>query len=392
VNQWQVPLVDVRLPLAATGAASDILARGWLSMGPEVQAFEEAFAVFAGVEHAVACSSGTAALQLALAGARIQPGDEVVMPSLTFVACANIVRLMGAQPVLADITSEDDLTLDPERAAAAMTPRTRALIVMHYGGNPSATELVDLARERGIALIEDAAHAPGAGRTQVGPCGGWGLAGCFSFFANKNLPLGEGGMLTTHDPEVAALARSLRSHGMTTTTWDRAGAAHSDYDVERAGWNMRLDEPRAAMGRAVLDILEFWNGRRATAAALYRERLAGLPVAIPFTGDRRGGDSAHHLMTVLLPAGTDRDAVTHELAARGVQTSVHYRPIHRFSAYEHLGGRLERTDAVWPRLLTLPLFPHITRAQVEHVCDALSDALAQDPRTDRGAVAVPGPS
>ena len=392
MNSWQVPLVDVRLPLAATGAASDTLARGWLSMGPEVQAFEEAFADFIGVEHAVACSSGTAALQLALAAARIEPGDEVVMPALTFVACANVVKLMGAQPVLADITGDDDLTLDPERTEAAFTERTRALIVMHYGGNPVSAQLVQAARERGVALIEDAAHAPGASRSELGSCGGWGLAGCFSFFANKNLPLGEGGMLTTRDAEVAALARSLRSHGMTTTTWDRAGAAHSDYDVQRAGWNMRLDEPRAAMGRAVLDILDFWNSRRASAAALYRERLADLPVHVPFGGARGGADSAHHLMAALLPPGSDRDEVARKLADRGVQTSVHYRPIHRFSAYQELGGRLDRTDAVWPRLLTLPLFPHITQGQVEQVCDALSDALAQDPRTDREAVAAPGPS
>src|SRR4029079_6451003 len=166
------------------------------------------------------------------------------------------------------------------------TTRTRALIVMHYGGNPVATELIKAAREAGVTIIEDAAHTPGASRPELGSCGGWGLAGCFSFFANKNLPLGEGGMLTTRDAEVAALARSLRSHGMTTATWDRAGAAHSDYDVERPGWNMRLDEPRAAMSRAVLDVLDFWNGRRATAAALYRERLADLPVSVPFTGDR----------------------------------------------------------------------------------------------------------
>jgi dTDP-4-amino-4,6-dideoxygalactose transaminase len=392
VSEWQVPLVDVRLPLAATGAVSETLARGWLSMGPEVQAFEEAFADFVGVEHAVACSSGTAALQLALSAARVQPGDEVVMPALTFVACANLVRLMGAEPVLADIAGDEDLTLDAERTPAAFTDRTRALIVMHYGGNPVATDVIRAARDAGIAVIEDAAHAPGAARAELGPCGGWGLAGCFSFFANKNLPLGEGGMLTTHDPEVAALARSLRSHGMTSTTWDRAGGAHADYDVPHAGWNMRLDEPRAAMGRAVLDILDFWNSRRAAAAALYRERLADLPVSIPFSGGRRDGDSAHHLMAILLPPGTDREHVARELAARGVQTSVHYRPIHRFTAYDGLAGTLDRTDAVFPRLLSLPLFPHITQAQIDQVCEALGHALARDPRTDRGAVAVPGPS
>jgi dTDP-4-amino-4,6-dideoxygalactose transaminase len=392
MNRWQVPLADVRLPLAATGAASETLARGWLSMGAEVQAFEEAFACFVGVEHAVACSSGSAALQLALAAACVEPGDEVVMPALTFVACANLVRLMGAEPVLADIAGDDDLTLDPERAAAAFTPRTRALVVMHYGGNPVAAELIRAARDAGVAVIEDAAHAPGAARPELGSCGGWGLAGCFSFFANKNLPLGEGGMLTTRDPEVAALARSLRSHGMTTTTWDRAASPHSDYDVKLAGWNLRLDEPRAAMGRAILDILDFWNDRRAAATALYRERLADVPVSIPFGGDRRGAGSAHHLMTILLPPGTDRAQVAGALAAHGVQTSVHYRPIHRFSAYAQLGGQLDRTDAVFPRLLSLPLFPHITQAQIELVCHALSDALARAPRRDRGAVAVPGPS
>ena len=390
---WQVPLTDVRLPLAATRAAGDTLAAGWLSMGPEVQAFEEAFAEFAGVGHAVACSSGSAALQLALTAADVRPGDEVVMPALTFVACANLVRLMGAVPVLADVAGEDDLTLDPERTAALFSERTRALIVMHYGGHPVAAELVSAARDAGVALIEDAAHAPGASRASLGPCGSWGMAGCFSFFANKNLPLGEGGMLTTNDPDVAALGRSLRSHGMTTTTWDRAGGAQAVYDVERPGWNLRMDEPRAAMGRAVLDILDFWNGRRASAVELYLERLSAIPaVTVPFASGRGDADPAHHLMTVLLAPGSDRDAVAAALARQGIQTSVHYRPIHTFKAYADLKANIERTDAIWPRLLTLPLFPHITTGQVDAVCEALSCALAGAPRTDPGAVAVPEPS
>jgi dTDP-4-amino-4,6-dideoxygalactose transaminase len=371
---WRVPVADVRLPDAARAAVADVIRSGWLSMGPRVAQFEDAFARYAGTEHALACSSATAALQLALAAAGVGEGDEVVMPSLTFVACANAARLAGARPVFADVVGSSDLTLDPEAAAAAIGPRTRAVVCMHYAGRPCATELAELCRERGVALIEDAAHAPGAATADGTRCGAVGTAGCFSFFANKNLPLGEGGMLTTGDAGVAAAARALRSHGMTSGTWERHAGGESSYDVERPGWNFRMDELHAALGLELLPLLDDWNERRARAVARYGELLDGV-VELPFADRPSAERPAHHLMVVLLPEGTDRDAVAGALAADGVQTSVHYRPIHTFSAYAGSPAPA-RTDAVWRRLLTLPLFPHITDEQIELVVRSLSAALA----------------
>jgi len=316
----------------------------------------------------------------------------VVMPALTFVACANAARLAGARPVFADVAGAHDLTLDPQSAADAIGPRTRALVVMHYGGRPASTELVALARERGIALIEDAAHAPGAAATGRKRCGGWGLAGCFSFFANKNLPLGEGGLLTTNDADVAVAARALRTHGMTSGTWQRHAGGESSYDVERPGWNFRLDELHAALGLALLPSLDEWNEARGRAVARYRQALSELDgVELPFAERPAAERPAHHLMVALLPEEADRDAVARELAERGVQTSVHYRPIHTFAAYGGAAGGagLERTDALWPRLLTLPLFPHIADEQIELVVESLSAALARAPRRPRAGAAAP---
>jgi len=370
---WRVPLSDVRLPAEAIDAAREALASGWLSSGPRVSEFEEDLAAYVGARHAVACSSGTAALELAYAALDLGPGDEVAMPSLTFVAGANAARLRGAEPVFCDVLGEDDLTIDPESLARCVTPRTRAVVLMHYGGRPCVPEALAVARERGLAVIEDAAHALGA-EGAPGRCGSWGDLACFSFFANKNLPLGEGGMLTTDDPDLAERALRLRSHGMTSATWERhTGAATTTYDVTRPGHNFRFDEARAAMGAVMLRRLDRGNELRGALVARYRQRLAAVPgVEMPF-GDRPSAEcSAHHIAVAVLPAEADRERVAAGLREAGVQTSVHYPPTHSFTAYADARADIERTEALAGRLLTLPLFPHLEPGQVDLVCDALA--------------------
>ena len=373
---WAVPLSDVRLPSDAVAAATDTLASGWLSSGPMVERFERAFADYVGTRHAVACSSGTAALQLAYSAIGVRPGDEVIMAALNFVAAANVAVFAGARPVLGDIAGEDDLTVDPDSVAALIGPRTRAVVAMHYGGHPCSVGLAEVARAAGVPLIEDASHAPGAeagGRR----CGTHGIAGCFSFFANKNLPLGEGGMLTTDDDEVADHVRLVRSHGMTAPTWTRHSGGVRSYDVVTAGLNLRLDEPRAAMGVVMLGSLDAENSRRREHLADYRRRLERLPgVQMPFAHRPADETRAAHLCVVLLPPGTNRDAVRDSMADAGVQTSVHYPPISSLSAHADAGAELPRTDVVAPRLLTLPLYGHMTGKQVELVVDQLERALA----------------
>jgi len=242
-------------------------------MGPQVAEFEREFASFCGATHAFSVANGTAALHLALLALGCGPGDEVLVPSLNFVAAANTIGHVGATPVFCDITSTEDLTVSPEDLEAAIGSATRAIVVMHYGGHPcQMDEILEIAARRGLSVIEDAAHAPGAtyrGRM----CGTIGDVGCFSFFSNKNLPVGEGGMVVTNDDALAEKIRLLRSHGMTTLTWDRhRGHAHS-YDVVAQGFNYRLDEIRAAIGLVQLRRLERQNADRARVVAFYRDAL-----------------------------------------------------------------------------------------------------------------------
>jgi dTDP-4-amino-4,6-dideoxygalactose transaminase len=375
-SRWRVPLSDVRLPPAAVAAARTTLESGWLSSGPRVREFEEEMAAYVGTRHAVACSSGTAAVELAYAALELGDGDEIAMPSLTFVAGANAARLRGAEPVFCDVIGDDDLTIDPESIRRVATDRTRAVVLMHYGGHPCRPEVLEAARDQGLVVIEDAAHALGSSGPP-GPCGSWGDVGCFSFFANKNLPLGEGGMLVTDDSELAERALRLRSHGMTTATWERHTGAAPTYDVRSPAHNFRFDEARAAMGSVMLRELSSQDELRGGLSARYRELLDGVDgVAMPFAS--RGGDerSAHHLAVAALDRGLDRDAVADRLRAAGVQTSVHYPPTHRFGAHRGARADVARTDDLADHVITLPLFPHMEPGQVDLVCELLAEAVA----------------
>ena len=377
---WAVPLADVLVDDELRAAVDEVISSGWWSMGPKVLEFEGAFAEFCEVRHAFAVANGTAALHLALLAAGCAPGDEVVLPSLNFVAAANAIAHTGAAPVFCDVLGPDDLNLDPADLEAAVGPRTKAVVVLHYGGFPCDMGAVhEIAERRGLTVIEDAAHAPG-GIWQGKKCGGLGLAGCFSFFSNKNLPIGEGGMITTDDDDLADSIRLLRSHGMTTLTWERHRGHASSYDVVAQGFNYRLDELRAAMGLVQMSRLPAENAARSKIAARYREALDGVEgITMPFREVADGTTAAHHLAVVVLPEGT-RDAVRATLVEQRIQTSVHYPPIHLFSQYKEIGSErpLPRTEAVAERILTLPLYAHMSDEQVELVTRSVLEALAAE--------------
>jgi dTDP-4-amino-4,6-dideoxygalactose transaminase len=376
-SRWRIPLSDVLVDDELVDAVLGVVRSGWWSMGPRVEQFESDFAAFCGAAHAIAVANGTAALHLALLAVGCGSDDEVVVPSLNFVAAANTIEHTGAAPVFCDIAGPHDLNLDPADLEAAVTPRTKAVVVLHYGGNPcDMTSVDEIAERHGLVVVEDAAHAPGAslnGRM----CGTLGRVGCFSFFANKNLPVGEGGMIVTDDDELAARLRLLRSHGMTTLTWDRHRGHASSYDVLLPGFNYRLDEVRAAVGSVQLSRLPEENAGRARVAARYRSALedrAGLTV--PFGDDDATRVPSHHLAVVVLPEGADRAAVRGALADAGIQTSVHYPPIHTFTAYQGVSGRpLPQTDAVAERLLTLPLYGRMTDDDADLVAETLLQTL-----------------
>ncbi len=381
MTNWKVPLADVTIGAEEIEATTSILKSGWLSMGPETRRFEEEFARFLGVPHALAVTNGTTALHLACLALGLEPGDEVLCPALTFVATANAILYTGARPVFVDVGGPRDLNLSVADASRKVSPRTRAIMVVHYAGYPCDMDGIrGLADRHGLKIIEDAAHAPGAiFRTADGPkpLGTLGDVGCFSFFANKNLTTGEGGMVVTSDPEVADKVRLARSHGMTTLTWDRHRGHSFSYDVTALGYNYRLDEVRAALGLIQLGKLPAANARRRELTRLYRERLHEITgLTLPFAPELEA--SACHLFPAVLPPGTDRAGFMEALAGRGIQTSIHYPPIHRFAHYQSLwppdfDHGLPQTEEVTARLVTLPLFPGMTEAQLERVATAVEE-------------------
>lgn len=376
--RWKVTLADNTIGEQEIQAVCDVLRSRWLSAGPVNREFEREFAAALGVPDAVAVSSGTAALHLAATTLGLRPGDEVIMPSLTFVASAATTALHGATPVFADVVSSRDLTVGPDDVRRLINDRTKAIVAMHYAGFPADLRaLCAIAREHGLTLIEDAAHAPVV-RAGDAMLGAHGDIGCFSFYATKNITTGEGGMVIARDPAVLDRVRLTRAHFIATSSWDRMGSTSAGYDVDGIGLNYRPTEISAALGRIQLAKLRADRVRRSELVALYRAALSEVPgLTIPFTD--RTGDTAHHLMTVLLPPGTDREAIREALAAAGVQSSVHYPPIHTFSYYARTFASDRRplpvTDNVAPRLLSVPLHARMTDNDAVLVADTLVKVL-----------------
>jgi dTDP-4-amino-4,6-dideoxygalactose transaminase len=372
--KWLVPLADLDFDEKEIKAVMGVLRSKWLTMGQVTQEFERRFADFLGIKYAFAVANCTAALHLANIVTGVGPGDEVILPSLSFVATANAVLYTGATPVFADITSLDNLNISPRDIERCVNQRTRAIIVMHYGGYPCAMEeILRIARKHDLVVIEDAAHAPGAAINGK-MVGTFGDVSCFSFFSNKNLATGEGGMVVTNRDDLAEKLGVLRSHGMTSLTWDRhRGHAHS-YDVVDLGYNYRIDEMRSALGLVQLEKLEQNNRRRRELTAEYRWLLADVPeLSVPF--GQHSGTSACHLLSILLDGEIDRRSFIEGMRGQGVQASVHYPPIHQFSYYrERFGdraGMLPLTEAAGLREITLPLYPGMEISDVGIVVEAL---------------------
>ena len=364
---WRVPLADLDYGIEEEQAVRAVVQKRWLTMGATTQRFEKEFADFIGVKHALAVSNATVALHLACLALGIGEGDEVVAPSLTFVATTNAVLYTGAQVRFADIVSCDDLTIAPTEIEKQITPQTRAIMVMHYGGYACQMEsIMQIAAQHKLAVIEDAAHAPGASSNGKS-LGTIGDVGCFSFFSNKNLSTGEGGMLVTNRDDIAARVRLLRSHGMTSLTWDRhQGHAHS-YDVVDLGYNYRIDEIHSALGIAQLQKLRAGNASRRLITKKYWEALSETGLGLPFQDTECG--SACHLFPIVLPPGMDRQAFMEGMKADGIQTSIHYPPIHRFSFYRKLypNVSLPVTEDVAAREVTLPLYPTMDYQDIDWV-------------------------
>jgi len=364
---WRVPLVDLNIDQSEEEAVLDVLRRRWLTMGSVTQTFEKEFAEYVGANHALAVSNATVALHLACLSLGIGPGDEVIVPSLTFVATANAVLYTGAEVRFADIYGQDDLNIAPDSIAALVTPRTKAIIIVHYGGFPCRIdEIGKIAVEHNIAMIEDAAHAPGSWHSDR-HLGTWGDVGCFSFFSNKNLSTGEGGMLVTNRDDIIEKVRTLRSHGMTTLTWDRHQGHAYSYDVVDLGYNYRIDEIRSALGLAQLNKLEDNNNRREIISKRYWDGFKNQKIGLPFQGIQ--GRFSHHLFPIILPGTMDRIAFIDLMRKSGIQTSIHYPPIHQFSYFRQRYSDvvLPITEDIARREVTLPLYPTMKDEDIDFV-------------------------
>jgi dTDP-4-amino-4,6-dideoxygalactose transaminase len=374
-----LPLFDLRLQPQDLEAVAETLRSGWLTLGPRTAAFEEAFAAQLGARHAIALSSCTAALHLAYLAAGVGPGDEVIVPAFTFAATAAAALYCGGEPVFADIVSLANPSLDPVDVERRITPRTKAVCIVHYAGYAAAADRMrELCDERGIALIEDVAHAPSAtlhGRK----LGTWGLAGAFSFFSNKVLSVGEGGLLCTDDDEVAAFVRSRRSHAMTSGTWDRHSGRTDTYDVVGLGFNYRMDEPRAALLLSRLGRLEAEIERRRELTVRYRELLASVVgIIVPFE-DHEVASSSCYVLPIMIEQDGRQAEVSTRLRERGIQTSIFYPAIHRFTAYRERfpDVSLPITELASRTQLTLPLYPHMSFADQERVVAELAEAISR---------------
>lgn len=376
---WDIQLFKLNFDDQEPKAVADVVAGGWLAMGEKVNNFEAQFSKFLGGEtFCSAVANCTAALHMGLLALEVGRGDEVIIPSLTFVADVNVVNLVGATPVLADCTSLNDWNMSLETIEKLITPRTKAIIVVHYAGFPckDIVEINQLCCERGIGLIEDVAHAPGA-TVNGKACGTFGDVGCFSFFSNKNLSIGEGGMVSTTNAELNIKLQHLRCHGMTSLTLDRHKGRAITYDVAMPGLNYRMDEMHAALGSVQLAKLPAGNFKRGQHTERYRSQLQGSLVKIPFDDQSSSLVSVYHILPILLPNNTDRVAVIEALKAKKIQSSIHYPPFWDFSGYigKFSPSNTPISAEICRRQLTLPLFPTMTKNEVDQVCDTLLEAL-----------------
>jgi dTDP-4-amino-4,6-dideoxygalactose transaminase len=375
---WTVPLTDVRITEEDLQAVAETLRSGWLTMGPRTQAFEAAVQEWTGARHAVAVSSGTAALHLACAALGLGPGDEVIVPAFTFLATAHAPRYVGATPLLADVVAPGRPNLDPADVERRLTPRTRAVIAVHMCGYAAETDaLRALCRAHGLKLIEDAAQAFGARVDAAGALAGVaGDLGCMSFFSKKQLCVGEGGMVLTGDRQLADHVRLLRSHAMTSGTWDRHRGHEDSYDVVDVGFNFRLDEPRAALGLSRLPRVTGDIERRRATVRAYREMLKDLEGITLMWDDSAVEASSHFAFPVLFASREARIEAARAISERGIQTT-RYPALHQLTEYAPYAapGSLPRAEAAADRHLALPLSSAMTADQIDLVVGAVKAAL-----------------
>jgi len=373
---FKIPLFDLNFDEAEAKVAYDTIKSGWISTGPKCLELEERFAAMLGAKHALSLTNCTVALHLAMVLLDIKPGDEVIVPSLSFVATANAVRYVNATPVFADICSLAEPNISPEDIKRKINSKTKAIIVMHYAGFPCRMdEIMQMAREHNLKVVEDACHGP-LSEYNGKKLGTIGDIGCFSFFSNKNISTGEGGILVTNDAECFAEAKLLRSHGMTAMSYQRATGHATEYDVVCLGYNYRMDDIRASIALAQLDKLPADLKKRAQVRQNYLNALqANDRIIVPFA--EHNDFVSNYIFPIVLKGANkeQRDDLRNHLHAQGIQTSMHYPVIHRFSSFQDCYTDLPITDQYVDSTLTLPMYAKISTQNIKDIASVLEKGI-----------------
>ncbi len=373
---YKIPLFNLNFDEREAQAAYDTIKSGWISTGPKNQELEQMFIDMWHVKYAVSMSNCTDSLHVACMVCGFGPGDEVICPSLTFAASCNCIRYVGATPVFADIKGPDNMNIDPKDIEKKITPKTKGIIVVHMAGFPAQMdEIMTIADKHHLKVIEDACHGPlseykGKKLGTIGDCAS------FSFFSNKNISTGEGGMFITNNEEYAAKARLIRSHGMTTMSYQRASGHATSYDITCLGYNFRMDDIRAAIAIEQLKKLPEDLERRIHVRERYINKISKIDgVVIPFLDNNEF--VSNYIFPIVLMDSTmgRRDKIREYLHSAGIQTSVHYPAVHAFSTYKDLGYVLPQTEYVTNNEITLPMYAALTDEQIDFIADTLERSL-----------------
>jgi dTDP-4-amino-4,6-dideoxygalactose transaminase len=376
---YKYPLFNLNFDFHETDAIIETLNSGWISTGPKTIALENKFSQLLNVEYALATTNCTVALHLALKLIGINEGDEVICPSLTFVATCNAIRYVNAIPVFADIESLDRPVISVKDIIKKITSKTKAIVIMHYAGfSCDMDEIMKIAKKYNLKVIEDACHAP-LSEYKGKKLGTIGDIGCFSFFSNKNISTGEGGMLVTNNNSYHQKAKLLRSHGMTSMSYQRAIGHVTSYDVVEFGYNYRLDDLRASIGIVQLDKLENDIQKRKRIRKFYIDNLCESDkLLIPFLDNIEY--SSNYIFPVFLKNVdiNTRDIIRDLLAEHGIQTSIHYPPVHRFSIYNEYFTELPLTDKYYESSITLPMYGNLEESDIKYITNVLIESLSSN--------------
>ena len=367
---FNIPLFKLNFDEREKTAIIDTIESTWISMGPKTEEFEEKFAQALGANHALGLSNCTVSLHLAFDALGIQEGDEVICPSLTFVATVNSIKYVGATPVFADIESTLRPVICPEDIKKKITSKTKAIVVMHMAGFPcDMNAIMELARKHNLKVVEDSCHAP-LSEYQGKKLGTIGDIGCFSFFSNKNMSTGEGGMLITNKKEIYEQVKLMRSHGMTTMSYERSKGHSSGYDVIRPGYNFRIDDMRSSLGIIQLEKLPADLKRRETVRSKYEKELSTIQdIQIPFRAPTEF--SSNYVFPILVKEASQRDSLRKYLSDHGIQTSLHYPPVHLFSQYYDEKNHLPNTEAYANSTVTLPMFADLKEDEIQYIAQQI---------------------